>query len=372
MSLLTPRPGILEITPYKGGGFVPTGSNIWGLASNENLLGPSKKALKAFENASPRINRYPEQSGLRVKMVLSELHEMPTEKIVIGNGSDEILSLLFRAYLKDEDEVILSENGFSLFPILAKAQNAKICLAKEKNFTTHIDSILEQVSEKTKIICIANPNNPTGTYIPESELNRLCTNVSKQVLIIIDSAYAEYVTHNDYSNGKEFVEKFDNVVMTRTLSKIYGLAGLRVGWAYASEEIVEIVDRIRLAFHVNSIAQDVAIAALEDQEFVKKSREQNTYWKSFLENELKKLQIPYIQTVTNFAFLPLSSERDNPLCNLQNYLKEQLILTRPISLPNAPNCLRITIGPQGAIEALVDSLQRFFKTNNKRQMGIAL
>ena len=369
MAILIPRPGISDIAPYKGGGYVAEGANIWGLASNENLLGPSPKAKKAFQESLKRIHRYPEQSGLRLKTSIGALHDIDPDRILLGNGSDEILSLLFRAYLEDGDEVILSENGFFLFPILAKSQNAKIVVAEEKNLTTQVDALLAAISPKTKIICVANPNNPTGTYVPETELKRLCENVPSNVLIIIDSAYAEYVVEADYGTGQKFVELYPNVVMTRTFSKIYALAGLRVGWAYASLEVVDIVNRIRLAFHVNNVAQEVAIASLADGEYMNQSIAHNLYWRQWLEKKLDQFGVHFQKTVTNFVFLPFENGSENHAKVLQDFLMDRMILTRALSLPKYPSCLRISIGTQGAMEALADGLKQFYASGKSAAIG---
>lgn len=361
MLKLIPNPGILDIAPYKAGGYLPEDSKIWGLASNENLLGPSPHVLTAYQKAYTRLNRYPDQGGIALKKTIADLHQISSDNILLGNGSDEILSLLFRTYVGIGDDVILSKNGFFLFPILAKAQGAKIVFAKENNLTTQIDAILACVTPKTRIICIANPNNPTGTFVPLAELERLCENVPSNVLIIIDAAYAEYMTDEHYGTGLSLVTQYPNVVMTRTLSKVYGLAALRVGWAYASTDIIAVINRIRLAFHVNSVAQEVSIAALDDQLFVQKCVAHNLYWRNWLEKELDQLGCHYQKTCTNFSLLLFKENLGITAQDLQQFLLDCQILTRALILPGfLGSCLRITIGTQQAMEELVIHLKDFF------------
>lgn len=360
MTTPQPHPWIKELTPYKGGGYVPSQPNFWGLASNENLLGPSPHALKAYTNAADRIFRYPEQSGERLKREIASLHHIQSEQILLGNGSDEILSLLFRVYVGAADEVVLSQNGFPLFSILTQAQGAKAVFADEENLTTHVDHLLARVTPKTKMICIANPNNPTGTYISGSEVTRLCENTPSDVLIILDSAYAEYVDASDYKDGMALVERFPNVVMTRTFSKIYALAGLRLGWAYAHTDIVQMIERVRLAFHVNSIVQEVALAALGDQDFVKKSRQENKKWRGWLSAELNKLGLDAKDTATNFLLVHFPATHPKTAEESYDFLKSHHILTRPINTPHIQNCLRISTGPQEAMHAVVEKLSGFF------------
>lgn len=362
------HPWINELTPYKGGGYVPSDPNFWGLASNENLTGPSPHALEAYKTASDRICRYPEQAGDRLKREIASLHSIAPEQILLGNGSDEILSLLFRAYVKEGDEVVLSQNGFPLFPILTQAQGAKALMAEEQNLTTHIDNILALISSKTKIICIANPNNPTGTYLKGNEILKLCENAPSHVLIILDSAYAEYVDDPEYKDGIGFVQRFPNVVMTRTFSKIYGLAGLRLGWAYAAPEIVDMVERIRLAFHVNSIVQEVALRALQDQSFVNKARTENQKWRSWLSAELQKLGLDAPDTATNFLLVHFPTTHPKTAEETFAYLKENNILTRPIHTPYIQNCLRISTGPEAAMRAVIDQMRLFFDTQQPIQL----
>jgi histidinol-phosphate aminotransferase len=366
MVKLTPNPGILDIAPYKAGGFLPENSKVWGLASNENLLGPSQQTLAAYQKAYTRLNRYPDQGAVALKKAIADLHNVSAENILLGNGSDEILSLLFRAYVGIDEEVILSENGFFLFPILTKAQGAKVVLAKENNLTTQIDAILENITPKTRIICIANPNNPTGTFVPLVELKRLCETVPANVLIIIDAAYAEYMVEGEYGTGSTLVDQYPNVVMTRTLSKIYGLAALRVGWAYASTDIIAIINRIRLAFHVNSVAQEVSIAALADQMFVQKCVAHNLYWRNWFEKELDQFGLEYQKTYTNFSLLLFKENLGMTAQDLQEYLLDRQILTRALKLPGlSGSCLRITIGPEQAMEELVLRLKEFFHESKK-------
>ena len=270
-----PNPGLLSISPYvPGRSDAPTGVVPVKLSANESPLGASPAALAALQQAIVHPEIYPEGSSRALRQALGEVHGIDPDKIVCGFGSDDILHLLAQAYLGPGDEAVMSQYGFNVYPIVTRATGAAIVMAPEADYRADIDALLGAVTEKTKIVFLANPNNPTGTCLSAGQLDRLHAGLRPDILFVLDSAYAEYVTAADYSAGIELVERADNVVMVRTFSKM-GLAALRVGWMYGPAAVVDAVNRIRGPFNLSGIAQKAAIAALEDQDFVVRSREHN-------------------------------------------------------------------------------------------------
>ena len=264
LSQINPKPGISSIEPYKGGNHNFSNANLINLASNESFVGPSPKVVKSLNNSSYSINRYPDGSTFLLRQAISERYNLDVDKIVCGCGSDELIDILVRSFSGPSDEVLFSQYGFLMYSIAAKSNGAIPIAAPEYNLKTDVHSILSSISNQTKVILIANPNNPTGSYLNKIELELLCREIPKNILLVIDSAYAEFVTDDDYDSGISFVNKFDNVVMTRTFSKLYGLASLRLGWSYSSKYIAEIMDKVRQPFNVNSLAQIAGIEALGD------------------------------------------------------------------------------------------------------------
>ena len=266
-----PQPGILDIEPYVPGKSGAKGAKVYKLSSNESPLGASPKAVAAFSKESSRLELYPDGSAKSLREAIAARYGLKTETIVCGAGSDELLQLLAHAYLGPGDEAIYSQYGFLVYPIAIKANGATAIVAPERDFTAGVDAILARVSERTRIVFLANPNNPTGTYLPFSEVKRLHAGLPKRVLLVLDAAYAEYVRRNDYESGIELVSTFDNVVMTRTFSKIYGLAGLRLGWAYCPAHVADVLNRIRGPFNVSAPAMAAGAAAIADQAFVERA-----------------------------------------------------------------------------------------------------
>ncbi|HXP12654.1 MAG TPA: histidinol-phosphate transaminase, partial [Stellaceae bacterium] len=263
----TPRPGILDIAPYIGGeAKIPGNRNPIKLSSNESALGPSAKAVAAYKDLAGEIHRYPEGGCAALRDALGKMHGLDPARIVCGAGSDELIGLLARAYAGPGDEVLYSRHGFLMYPIAALTAGATPIAVPEKDLTFDVDATLKRVGPKTKIVFIANPNNPTGTYISRDAMKRLQAGLPPHVLLVIDAAYAEFVSRNDYEPGIELAGQAANVVMTRTFSKIYALAALRLGWAYGSAEIADVLNRVRNPFNVNTAAQAAGVAALEDME----------------------------------------------------------------------------------------------------------
>ncbi len=279
--------------------------------------------------------------------------------IICGNGSDEILSMIANCFAGQEDEIVYSEHGFLVYPIATKAAGAIPIKAKEKNYKANVEEIIKVCNDKTKVCFIANPNNPTGTYLNKNELFTLRKELPENCLLVIDSAYAEYVENDDYTNGFDLVNKFDNVICTRTFSKIYGLAALRIGWAYAPLVVIDYLNRIRLPFNINTIAQDAAVAAIQDQEFIKKAIKHNIIWKPYIEKELVNLGIKIIPGVGNFVLAKYNNIEQANKC--YSYLEENNIFVRKVSEYGLADCLRITVGLEEENIYLIKIIKNFIE-----------
>ena len=312
------------------------------LSSNETPLGTSNKALEAIKNSASNPARYPDGSAQQLREAIAKFHNLNIDNIICGNGSDEILSIFANCFAGPGDEIVYSQHGFLVYPIAAKAAGATPIVAAEKDYKADVREILKVCSKKTKICFIANPNNPTGTYLTRQELISLRKELPKDCLLVIDSAYAEYVEREDYTNGIDLVTKYNNVACTRTFSKIYGLAALRIGWAYASQEVIGLLNRIRLPFNINTIAQHAAVAALQDREFIANAVRHNNKWKPFLENELKKNQIEIVPGVGNFVLAKFKNIEHANACYA--YLENNNIFVRKVAEYGLPDFLRITVG----------------------------
>src|ERR1700741_2352565 len=272
-----PRPGVLDIAPYvPGKSTAPGVAKVFKLSSNETPLGPSENAIAAYQKAGEHLEDYPDGSASALRDAIGAAFGLDPDRIICGAGSDDLLNLLARAFLKDGDEAIYTTHGFLVYPIATMGTGAKAIAAPEKDFTANVDAILKATTPRTKIVFLANPNNPTGTYIPFDEVKRLRKGLPANVLLVLDAAYAEYVQRNDYESGIELVATSDNVVMTRTFSKIHGLAAVRLCWMYGPAHVIDAINRIRGPFNVNASAIAAGIAAIEDMAHQERSREHNT------------------------------------------------------------------------------------------------
>ena len=283
------------------------------------------------------------------------------DNIICGNGSDEILSMFANCFAGPGDEIIYSQHGFLVYPIAAKAAGASPIVAAEKDYKADVEEIIKVCSNKTKICFIANPNNPTGTYLTRQELITLREELPQDCLLVIDSAYAEYVNKKDYTNGIELTTKYNNIACTRTFSKIYGLAALRIGWAYASKEVVGHLNRIRLPFNINAIAQKAAVAALQDTKFIANAVEHNNIWKPFIEKELQKNEIEIIPGVGNFVLAKFKNIKQANSCYA--YLENNNIFVRKVSEYGLPEFLRITVGLEKENIFLCKIINKFMEKN---------
>ena len=357
MSGPAPRPGILDLKPYVGGlHSVPGVERVIVLASNESPLGPSEKAVAAFRDEASHLHRYPDGSAAALRQAIARRFGCDADRIVCGSGSDELLGMLTRAYAGPGDEVLYSAHGFLMYPISATSVGATPVAAPETNLTTDVDALLARVNERTRVVFIANPNNPTGSYLTTAEMERLHAGLPAHVLLVIDAAYAEYCTRNDYTPGFHLVERHDNVVMTRTFSKVFGLAALRLGWAYCPPAVADVLNRIRGPFNVSIPAQAAGVAAMEDVAHTDRSLAHNAEWLPWLARELAALGLTVHPSVANFLLVQFASVDTAKAA--YEYLLSQGIITRMMGGYGLPDCLRVTIGAGDELQALVDALAR--------------
>src|ERR1700726_2824664 len=299
-----PRPGVLDIAAYvPGKSSAPGVAKIFKLSSNETPLGPSPRAIAAYKAAADHLEDYPDGSASELREAIARAFGLDPERIVCGAGSDDLLNLLARAYLADGDEAIHTMHGFLVYPIATRGTGARPVVAAEADYTASVDAILAAVTKKTKIVFLANPNNPTGTYISFDEVKRLHRSLPPHVLLVLDAAYAEYVRRNDYESGIELVATSDNVVMCRTFSKVHGLAAVRLGWMYGPAHVVDAVNRIRGPFNVNAPASAAGIAAIGDTGHVERSVAHNDKWLAWLTTEIGRLGLTVTPSVANFILI---------------------------------------------------------------------
>lgn len=362
MNRPTPRAGILDIAPYvPGKSGAPGLSRVFKLSANETPLGPSPRALKAYADAAAHLHDYPEGSSRVLREAVGKGFGLDPARIVCGAGSDEILNLLAHAYLGYGDEAIHTAHGFLVYKIATMANGARPVIVEEKNHTAHVDTILAAVTPKTRLVFIANPNNPTGTYLPFDEVKRLHAALPPNVLLVIDAAYAEYVNRNDYEAGIELVATTDNVVMTRTFSKIHGLAALRVGWMYGPAHVVEAVNRIRGPFNVSTPAMLAAVASLEDPGHVERARAHNEQWRAWLSEEIGKLGLVVTPSAANFVLIHFPAAKGKTADDADAFLTRRGLILRGLKNYGLPNALRLTVGLEEPNRLVVDALRDFMK-----------
>jgi histidinol-phosphate aminotransferase len=361
---LAPRPGILDIAPYIGGrAHVEGVAKTIKLSSNESALGASPKAIEAFKSVANGLDIYPEGSAHILRDAIAKMYGLDAGRIVCGNGSDELLTLLAAAYLQPGDEVVFTEHGFLVYKIATLANSATPVIVKEKNRRADVDAILDAVTSKTRLVYLANPNNPTGSYLPHDEVRRLHAGLPKDVLLVIDAAYAEYVKRNDYEAGLEMVSSFPNVVMTRTFSKIYGLAGLRVGWAYCPAEVAGVLNRIRGPFNVSVPAQHAAAAALADRAHLEANYAHNEKWRDWLTVEIRKLGLPVDDSVGNFVLIHFGSVVRAKAAD--DFLAKRGLILRGVAAYGLGDFLRLTVGTEEGNRAVVAALADFAQNTSK-------
>ena len=364
----TPNPGICDIDPYVPGKSKLAGTGVViKLSSNETPFGPSPKAIAAYQRAAGDLQLYPDGSSTELRQAIAARYGLNADHILCGAGSDELLNLLANAYLAPGDEAIYTKHGFLVYPIAIMANGATPVVADETDFTTDVDAILAKVSPKTKMVFIANPNNPTGTYIPFDEVHRLHQGLPKDVVLVLDGAYAEYVQANDYEAGIELVTKNSNVVMTRTFSKIYGLASLRIGWAYCPPMIADVLNRIRGPFNLSAPAIMAGAAAIKDEDFVDKARAHTMEWLERVTIACQELGLRVTPSVGNFVLIHFPNKPELSAHRADDFLLSKRIVLRRVDSYHLPNALRMTIGSAQECSAVIDALQQFMQTNDSRR-----
>ncbi len=357
---LQARPGIFEIDPYvPGRSKLPGAGPVIKLSSNETPLGPSLMALEAYSAAALQLARYPDGAATELREALGANFGLNPDHLVCGNGSDELFHLLAQAYLGPGDEAIYTAHGFLVYKIVILAAGAKPVVAPENDLRGDVDAILERVTPRTRAIFIANPNNPTGTYLPFDEVRRLRTSLPGNVLLVLDAAYCEYVRRNDYEAGIELVATTPNTVMTRTFSKIHGLAAARVGWAYCPPEVAGVLNRIRSPFNLSGPGMAAAIGSLQDRAHVERAIQHNEAWREWLTREIRALGIEVTDSAANFVLLHFGKENGRSAKDVDEYLNSRRIILRRVASYGLPECLRLTVGLEAENRAVVEALSAF-------------
>ena len=354
-----PKPGILEIAPYVGGKSSIAGvAEPMKLSSNENALGAGEKAREAYAAATRNIHVYPDGRANKLRAAVAEKHGLEPERLIFGNGSDEVFALLNQTYLTAGDNIVCGQYGFLAYRISALGCEASVKLAPEPGYKAEIDALLAQVDERTRIVYVSNPSNPTGSYNTGEEIRRLHEGLPANVILVIDEAYAEFVTEADWETAFPLARDASNIVVTRTFSKIHGLGGLRIGFGYAPLAICEAIDRIRLPFNVSVAGLDTAVAALADEAHQTASRDLVLQWRPRLTQAIRGFGFEVLPSVGNFV-LVLFPETGRTASAANDYLNAKGIIVRQVGGYGLPQGLRITIGTEDQNRAVIDALSEF-------------
>lgn len=356
MTGITPQPGIMDIALYQSGASHVDGqTNVLKLSANENPLGPSDAAKEAFSRAVHTLNRYPNTDHSSLRTAIGEVWNLNPEQIICGVGSDEIIHFLCQAYAGPGDEVIHTEHGFAMYSISARAAGATPVEVPERDRVTDVDAILNACTPATKLVFIANPNNPTGTMIAPGEVRRLAEGLPAGAILVLDGAYAEYV--EAFDAGAALIASRDNVFMTRSFSKIYGLGGLRVGWGYGPQAIIDVLNRIRGPFNLSTAALAAAEAAVRDVAYIEKCRIENARWRDWLASALAEMGVRSDTSTTNFVLARFADTAEAEACDA--HLRGEGIIVRRVAGYNLPNCLRITVGDESACRRVAHAVGQF-------------
>ncbi len=357
------RPGILDIEAYvPGESKVPGGIKPAKLSSNETPLGPSPHAIRAFVAAAGDLDRYPDGQATQLRNAIAHRYGLDAARIVCGSGSDELLGLLARGYLGPGDEAIYTEHGFLVYRIAILTNGATPVVAPERGLKTDVDAILSRVTAKTRVVFVANPNNPTGTYIPIEDVRRLRAGLRDDILLVLDAAYAEYVSRNDYEAGLELVATTSNTVMTRTFSKIHGLAALRIGWAYCPAGVADVINRIRGPFNLSAPAIASGAAAMADIAHVELAKSHNDAWLPWVSSELEKLGFKVTPSVANFVLFHFAEGTRATAADADAFLKSQGVILRKVGAYGFPNALRMTIGSESDNKRAIAALAKYLES----------
>lgn len=356
--MIQPKAGIMDIAPYRQGKSKSGYSGpILKLSSNESSLGPSPKALEAYRKAADTIHRYPDGSATELREAIGAAEGLNPAQLLCGAGSDELINLLIHAYAGPGDEVLTGKHAFLMYGIYCKAHGAALVEAQEKNLTIDVDALLACVTPRTKIVFIANPNNPTGTYVPAPELNRLRQALPKHVLLVIDNAYLEYVSAEDYTDGNALVDADVNTVTLRTFSKLHALSALRLGFAYAPASVIDVLNRVRSPFNVNTPAQMAGIAAITDTAHIAKAMSLNNTWRPWLAEKISELGLTVHKSHGNFLLVAFALDGEYTAANVNARLMQQGVIVREVTEYKLPHCLRVTVGMEEENEAFISALR---------------
>jgi len=356
MGKIKPQPGIMDIALYKSGEAKIAGkTDVLKLSANESPYGPSDLAKEAFAKTIATLHRYPSTDHAALRDAIAEVHGLDAERIICGVGSDEVLQFITQSYAGPGDEAIYTEHGFSMYPILARAAGiTPVCVA-EKERRVDVDAVLEAITSKTRIVFITNPGNPTGTVLSDSELNRLADSAPESALLVLDGAYTEFAEGLD--GGVSLVDSHTNVLMTRTFSKAYGLGGLRIGWGYGPQEIIDVLNRVRQPFNLSPAQLDTAEAAVRDQDWLDKVVENNTKNRAWLVGALRDIGIEVDESHSNFVLARFASEDEANGCDVT--LRAEGIIVRKVGGYGFPEGLRITVGDEAACRRVVHCIGQF-------------
>ena len=360
MSFAPANEGIAKLKPYQPGKPISElerelgMTDIVKLASNENPLGCSDKVKEAVAAELAEIGRYPDGGGFILKDQIHAQFGVAHDCITLGNGSNDLLEIFARAFVSDKDSVVYSQHAFAVYALVTQAINAEAIEVPAQGFSHDLDAMAAAIKDNTKLVFIANPNNPSGTYLSKKEIRELMSKIPRHVIVVLDGAYAEYVMEKDYDVDFSLVKEFDNIILTRTFSKAYGLAGIRLGWCYASPRVASILSRVKGPFNTNSLAQHMAIIALNDQDHIKMVTGQNKKNKEWFEGELTKLDIKFLPSYANFSFIK-STKTD--AAKMSETLLENGIIVRQLDSYNLPHCLRITIGTMEDMKKTIKALE---------------
>ncbi len=353
---IEPKPGVMQIDAYVGGASRIDGlRDVVKLSSNENPFGPSEAAKQAIRRSVHSLHRYPSSDHAGLRAALGEIHRLDPARIICGAGSDEIITFLCQAYGGPGTEVIHTEHGFSMHRISALAAGSTPIEAPEHERCVDVDSILGAVTFRTRLVFIANPANPTGTMIGSNEVARLAADLPDHVLLVLDGAYAEFV--EDFDGGARLVENRENVFMTRTFSKIYGLGGLRIGWGYGPAHVIDALNRVRGPFNLSDLQMAAAEAALRDTDHVERCRAENTRLRGWLAKALAELGVPSDTSCANFVLARFHDAAEADAC--EAHLRSEGLLVRKVAGYKLPNCLRITVGDEASCRQVVHAVAGF-------------
>ncbi|RLK11335.1 histidinol-phosphate transaminase [Ruegeria conchae] len=356
MNQITPQPGIMDIALYQGGqSHVEGVAEVIKLSSNENPFGPSPKAIEAVRDSAASLHRYPSTDHASLRNAIAEKHGLNPDRIICGVGSDEVLQFVAQAYAGPGDEVIYTEHGFSMYPIIARMAGATPVMVSERDRRVDVDNILASVTGRTRIVFVTNPGNPTSTMVSDAELVRLAQGLPNDCLMVLDGAYAEFV--DGFDGGAGLVDRFSNVIMTRTFSKVYGLGGMRVGWGYAAKEIIDVLNRVRQPFNLSLTALAAAEAAVGDEEYLRFCQSENARLRIWLSEELAKVGVASDASCTNFVLARFADRNEAEACD--DFLKTQGLIVRRVAGYNLPNALRITVGDENACRHVVAAITAF-------------